>query len=197
MTDIDRAMFDESKVKRGTGAQGGQFSSKGGAQKATRPQRAGRAKPGGARATAAGTLSFDGKRGTGYGQAGGDKRVKALQGALNKLGLTDSAGNKLKLDGKLGPKTTAAVKKAQRALGIPADGKVTPALLRRLTSGKKLGKAKPAKAAPVKKAAPAKKTPARKTAPARKVAPRAAAPRKTTAAGPPRRAARTVNVSTS
>ena len=102
----------------------------------------------------AGNLSFDGKRGAGYGTPGGDKRVHALQQALNRLGLTDSSGAKLKDDGKLGPKTTAAIKRAQRALGLKADGVVTPALLKQITSAKgKLTKA------------PAKKTAAKKVDP--------------------------------
>jgi putative peptidoglycan binding protein len=105
----------------GGGGKGGKGKGKGGAK----------GKP-----AAAGNLSFDGKRGAGYGTPGGDKRVHSLQQALNRLGLTDGAGNKLKDDGKLGPKTTAAIKKAQRALGLKADGIVTPALLKRITSAK-------------------------------------------------------------
>jgi peptidoglycan hydrolase-like protein with peptidoglycan-binding domain len=111
-----------------------------------------------------GNLSFDGKRGAGYGTPGGDKRVHALQDALNRLGLTDAAGKKLKLDGKLGPKTTAAIKKAQRKLGLKANGVVTPKLLAQLSKAKSLGKpaAKKAvakKVAPAKAAAPIKKAP--------------------------------------
>jgi peptidoglycan hydrolase-like protein with peptidoglycan-binding domain len=100
-----------------------------------------------------GTLSFDAKsgRGAGYGRKGGDPRVKKLQSALTRLGLTDSRGKKLVLDGKLGPKTTQAIKAAQRRLGLPADGKVTPKLLAKLVAAKSLPKAKaPAKKAPVK-----------------------------------------------
>lgn len=87
-----------------------------------------------------GTLSYDpnSNRGTGYDRADGDPRVHKLQDNLTRLGLTDGAGKKLKLDGKLGPKTTAAVKKAQKALGLPQDGKVTPALLDKLASLKTL-----------------------------------------------------------
>lgn len=88
------------------------------------------------------SLSYDAKtgRGAGYGQKGGDPRVKKLQTALNRLGLTDSNGHRLLLDGKLGPRTTHAVKAAQRKLGLPADGKVTPQLLARLTAAKSLTK---------------------------------------------------------
>jgi peptidoglycan hydrolase-like protein with peptidoglycan-binding domain len=103
-----------------------------------------------------GSLSFDGKRGAGYGTPGGDKRVHSLQQALNKLGLTDASGAKLKDDGKLGPKTTAAIKKAQRAMGLKADGVVTPAILAKLSKAKSLKDLKPM----AKKAAPAKKVPA-------------------------------------
>lgn len=88
------------------------------------------------------SLSYDAKtgRGAGYGQKGGDPRVKKLQTALNRLGLTDSNGHKLLLDGKLGPRTTHAVKAAQRKLGLPADGKVTPQLLAKLVASKSLTK---------------------------------------------------------
>jgi peptidoglycan hydrolase-like protein with peptidoglycan-binding domain len=157
MSLIERA-FTESLHPRGTGAVGGQFVAAGaGASKAAppgkRPAARPRQRPAGKRP--AGNLAFDGRRGPGYGQKNGDKRVKNLQTALNRLGLTDSSGKKLAVDGKLGPKTTAAIKKAQRALGLKADGVVTPALLAKLIKAKKLEKAKPIKkAAPVKKAAP-------------------------------------------
>ena len=149
MTDLARA-FTETLHPRGTGAQGGQFvaSSGGAAAKKTTPLAQKNA-----RGAGGGSMKFDGKRGTGYGSKGGDRLVKALQTALNRLGLTDSRGKKLAVDGKLGPRTTAAIKKAQRKLGLKADGIVTPKLLAQLTKAKKLEKAKP-----VKKVAPAKKT---------------------------------------
>jgi peptidoglycan hydrolase-like protein with peptidoglycan-binding domain len=109
--------FDESKHARGTGAQGGQFVSKGG-QKTS-------------------DIGYDGKRGSGYGAAGGDDNVKALQRELNRLGIGDAAGAKLAVDGKFGPKTTAAVRRLQRRLGLKVDGRVTPALLKRLKGVKK------------------------------------------------------------
>jgi peptidoglycan hydrolase-like protein with peptidoglycan-binding domain len=114
------------------------------------------------------SLSYDAKtgRGAGYGKKGGDPRVKKLQTALNRLGLTDSNGHRLLLDGKLGPRTTHAVKAAQRKLGLPADGKVTPQLLAKLTAAKSLTKKPKAHAA---------KAPAKKAAP--KVAPKAPAPK--------------------
>jgi peptidoglycan hydrolase-like protein with peptidoglycan-binding domain len=124
---------------------------------------------------AKGSLSFDGKRGAGYGTPGGDKRVHSLQKALNRLGFGDGAGKPLKDDGKLGPKTTAAIKRAQRAMGLKADGAVTPALLAKLTKAKSSKDLKatktPAKKVAAKKAAPAKKAPMfTKPAPAAKKA---------------------------
>lgn len=153
--------FSEQLHPRGTGAQGGQFVAGGGGASKAAPAARPRSKRPAAKSSG-GNLAFDGKRGPGYGVKGGDKRVRALQGALNRLGLTDGAGNKLVTDGKLGPRTTAAIKKAQRKLGLKPDGVVTPALLRQLTSSKKLSKA------PAKKVVPAKKT---APAPAKKVAP--------------------------
>lgn len=117
------------------------------------------------------SFSFDGKRGTGYGKKGGDARIKLLQKALNRLGLTDSRGNKLAVDGKLGPRTTAAIKKAQRKLGMKATGVVTMDFIRQLAKAKSLQKPKAEKP---KKVVPAKK--AAKPAPAKKQAPRKAAP---------------------
>ncbi|MBC6458417.1 peptidoglycan-binding domain-containing protein [Actinomadura sp. HBU206391] len=83
-------------------------------------------------------MAYDGKTGTGYGPRGGDPRVKELQEALNRHGLADSRAKKLVVDGKFGQRTTAAVVKAQRQLGVTPDGKVTPDLLRKLTTADKL-----------------------------------------------------------
>lgn len=82
-------------------------------------------------------LSYNAKAntGTGYGKAKGDDRVRQAQTALRKQGLTDAQGNPLKLDGKLGPKTTAALKAYQRKHGLKPDGKITPALLSALKKG--------------------------------------------------------------
>jgi peptidoglycan hydrolase-like protein with peptidoglycan-binding domain len=146
-------IFDESKHVRGKGAQGGQFVSKGGAK--------------------SDSLSFDSKtgRGAGYGERGGDDNVKALQKQLNRLGITDSAGKELAVDGKLGPKTTASLMRLQRRLGLKPDGKITPALLARM---KKIKKTTTLSEPVAKKTAPGKKT----AAPAKKVAPRKVAPAK-------------------
>jgi hypothetical protein len=133
-------------------ATGGQFAAGGGGAAGKAP--AGKP-PAGKRRIGGETLSFDGKsgRGAGYGRPGGDPRVRKLQQALTRLGLTDAAGRKLVVDGKLGPKTTAAIKAAQRKLGVPADGKVTPELLVKLVAAKSL--TKPAKGPAVKSAKPA------------------------------------------
>lgn len=167
---ITRA-FTEDLHPRGTGALGGQFVAAGSSSTAATKKTAPPAKKGAKPAQkpksgGGGNLSFDGKRGPGYGVKGGDKRVRGLQEALNRLGLTDGSGKKLVVDGKLGPKTTAAIKKAQRAAGMKADGVVTPAFLAQLAKTKS---AKDLKKAPAKKVTPApKKTapPAKKTAPA-------------------------------
>lgn len=107
------------------------------------------------------SLSYDAKsgRGAGYGRKGGDPRVRKLQTALNRLGLKDADGRALKLDGKLGPRTTASVKAAQRKLGLPADGKVTPQLLAKLTAAKSLTKKPKATKAPHAKAVHPKAAP--------------------------------------
>jgi peptidoglycan hydrolase-like protein with peptidoglycan-binding domain len=76
-------------------------------------------------AWARGPMSFNGKTGAGYGVHGGDERVTALQQALNRLGVTDGRGRPLVVDGRLGPRTTEAVKAAQKRLGLKPDGVVT------------------------------------------------------------------------
>lgn len=153
-------LFDESKHARGKGAQGGQFVAKGSSGTSD-------------------TVGYDSRRGTGAGYgtgSKGDSRVKSLQTYLNNLGFKDSSGNPLKVDGKLGPRTTSAIKRLQRKLGLKADGLVTPKLLHQLRSASiKKGPGKPGKkAAPSKAKAPARKStaPARKSAaPAKKAAP--------------------------
>jgi peptidoglycan hydrolase-like protein with peptidoglycan-binding domain len=82
-------------------------------------------------------LGYDSSRktGTGYAKAKGDDRVRQAQAALRKQGLTDARGNPLKLDGKLGPRTTESIKAYQRKHGLRPDGKITPALLKQLKSG--------------------------------------------------------------
>lgn len=131
---------------------------------------------GGAGKTNTGTLAFDPKtgHGTGYGVHGGDPRVRALQQALTRLHVTDDAGKPLAADGQLGPKTSAAVKKLQAKLGLPADGAVTPALLRRIVeaAGRAPGASATSNAVPDKKPATTKP---RAPAPTNPVAPKPSA----------------------
>lgn len=154
---VERYSPEQPRAEAGTAA-GGQFA----------PADSGKPPPR-KKSSGSGTLGYDPKtgRGTGYGTPGGDERVSQLQEALNGLGLSDGDGKPLKVDGKLGPKTTAAVRKLQKQLGVTADGKVTPDLLKKILAMK----------APAKTAAPANKSPAK--APAKKTAPAK------TKAGPP------------
>ena len=140
----------------GTGVGGGQFSSgpSGGGKTPAK-------KPAGKKPThkghgpthhmpsggSTGTLAYDPskKHGTGYGYANGDAKVHELQQTLSRLGIKDSAGHGLKDDGQLGPKTTAAVKKLQRELGLPANGQVTQEFLARIKAMKSLPKSAPKK----------------------------------------------------
>jgi peptidoglycan hydrolase-like protein with peptidoglycan-binding domain len=162
---------------------GGQFSAGGGGSSsaASKSAPAHSGKPSAPTRKGPAALAYDAKtgRGPGYGQKGGDARVRKLQTALNRLGLTDGRGRKLVIDGKLGPRTTESVKAAQRKLGIPADGKVTPQLLMKLAAAKSLTKKpKPAKAAKV----PAKKAPA-VHAPPKQAAPKPRTTSTTTTSG--------------
>lgn len=159
---VEASLFVEEEHPR---AQGGQFGTKSKtttkpARKAapakTTPKKRGRTR----RTIPAGQLGFDGVRGTGYGVKGGDKRVRALQEQLNRLGLTDSRGRKLRIDGELGPLTTQAIKAAQLRLGMRPTGIIAPAFIARL----KATKAMPApKRAPVK--APVRKASAKRASP--------------------------------
>jgi peptidoglycan hydrolase-like protein with peptidoglycan-binding domain len=55
-----------------------------------------------------------------------DNQVKAVQTALNK------EGQRLKVDGKMGPQTETAIMKFQKAKGLPATGKGDAATLKKL-----------------------------------------------------------------
>lgn len=116
---------------------GGQFTAGGSGGKSTGGRSGSSTRPP-RRGAGSGTLSYDGRSGTGYGRPGGDARVKDLQQALNRLGLKDRNGKPLAVDGKLGPLTDSAVKAAQKALGVAQDGKVTPEMLSRLKGMKTL-----------------------------------------------------------
>lgn len=88
-------------------------------------------------------MSYDSSKnkGTGYDKKGGDSRVIELQRALNAAGFTDGKGKKLDVDGMLGPLTTAAIKKAQTALGMKPTGKVNADFIKQLKK-RKGGKAR-------------------------------------------------------
>jgi peptidoglycan hydrolase-like protein with peptidoglycan-binding domain len=122
----------------GGSAGGGEFSdsSKGAAQKGAKPKTAAKSKaPAEKKAPHHhGDLHFK----AGYNSPHGDKRVKVLQTVLNNMGSRDAAGKRLVLDGKLGPKTTAAIKRAQRALGVKPTGIVSEAFLTQLKKTKSL-----------------------------------------------------------
>lgn len=128
--------------------QGGQFAVGGGRVAAKGKPAAGRKSSGSKRQQPkkpAGPLGYDGKTGTGYGNPKGDPQVHELQRALNTLGFKDAQGQPLVDDGKFGPRTTAAVRAMQKALGLPTDGKVTPELLARVKQlAAKKGTQKPA-----------------------------------------------------
>lgn len=123
----------DTRSPASSGPKGGQFAPGGGrvAGKGKphpkRPARkAGPPKP-------SGPLGWDGKTGAGYGIKGGDARVRTLQSVLNRLGLTDSDGLELAVDGKFGPRTTSAVKKLQKRLGIEVTGKVTEDFIKQIS----------------------------------------------------------------
>lgn len=77
-------------------------------------------------------------QGVGYGIKGGDAQVRILQASINRLGLTDSSGKPLAVDGKYGPKTTSAVKKLQKALGLAQSGQVDENLIKQVSAMKSL-----------------------------------------------------------
>lgn len=167
--------FTETLHPRGKGATGGQFVAKGSSGKDD-------------------TVGFDANKGTGagYGAKGGDARVKDLQKALNNLGFTDANGKPLAVDGKLGPKTTAAIKRLQRRLGIKADGLVTPSLLSRIQHQDHVRHE-----AHVKHAAATKKAPAKKPQPKKPAAKTGMGSKPKTGSGPkapPKRPAQTKSV---
>lgn len=123
----------------------------------------------------AASLPKDSKGGGGKGKKGGKgkgkaspaqkaKAVKGVQTLLNKLGFTDADGKKLAVDGIVGPKTTAAIKAAQRKYGLPATGKLTPQLLKKLRQPRMAKshlttKTKPKRPAPARTYAPVRPTP--------------------------------------
>src|SRR5690349_18765178 len=127
-------------------ANGGQFASGGSSSsgKASAKKQSVKKAPAGHHPTKAahtsaphGSYAFDGHRGPGYGMKNGDPGVHHLQDDLVRLGFAKK-GDKALSDGKYGPKTSAAVKAAQKALGLKQDGIATPALIAKLKSTKAL-----------------------------------------------------------
>lgn len=145
MTDV-RAMYADPShphVPAGSST-GGQFAptgnnNSGGNNKtpAKAPARPSTHKPSGHARNDSGDFHFDGTTGPGYGMPGGSPKVKNLQDHLVRLGLASKNDRALQ-DGKYGPKTTAAVKRAQKALGLKQDGIATPALIAKLAATKHL-----------------------------------------------------------
>jgi putative chitinase len=119
--------LEASHPRNAKGTGGGEFRT-GTASKQATPAKKGSKAPSG------GSLSYNGKTGTGYGSAHGDPRVRKLQTALNRLHLTDANGKPLAIDGKLGPKTTAAIKKWQRKNGMKPTGAVSAGDLAKLSA---------------------------------------------------------------
>lgn len=148
--DVTRA--NPAEASGPTGPLGGQFALGGGRVTAAGQRQKG--KPGGhhspakpatahhAPAAPAGPrkFSYNAKtnQGVGYGVKGGDPNVRILQSDLNRLGLTDGAGKPLAVDGRYGPRTTAAVKKLQKSLGLAQTGQVDENLIKQVSAMKSL-----------------------------------------------------------
>lgn len=109
---------------------GGQFAQTGGGGSKTKPAPKKTAPHAHRTPIPKGQMGFDGVSGTGYGHP--DDNVKTLQTELNRTGFTDGGGKGLKVDGGFGPLTTAAVKKAQKQLGMNPTGIISPAFIARL-----------------------------------------------------------------
>lgn len=121
---------EQMHPRNAKGPGGGEFKSTKGSGSASTTRTANSRTAGGG-----GSLSFNGKTGTGYGKKGGDPRVRKLQQALNRLHMTDANGKPLVIDGKLGPKTTAAIKAWQKRNGMKPTGAVTAADIKRMSAG--------------------------------------------------------------
>lgn len=108
-----------------------------------------------------------------------DPRVKALQSALNKLGITDERGRPLLVDGKPGAHTSAAIKKWQKAHGMQPTGSVDAKTMVALLSAKPAAKPAAKKRTSTKPRTtkrPAARKPAAKTPAAKKPAVKPAPP---------------------
>lgn len=154
--DLGRAYSQEGSgsIRQPSGPpEGGQFA-KGGGRVGAKPKQGGHRRPAGQQQKPAPKpagppkpFSYDGNTGTGYGVKGGDAGVRSLQATANRLGVTDSGGAELAVDGRYGPRTTSVVKKIQKRLGLEPDGKVTPELLKQITDLKQLPERTPRKRA--------------------------------------------------
>ena len=89
------------------------------------------------------------RRGAGYAQPDGSLRVRTLQGKLQRLGVEPGP-----VDGVFGPRTEAAVKRAQRDGGVSANGIVGPATERLLAEASSAPKKERADAPADPEAAP-------------------------------------------
>lgn len=100
-----------------------------------------------------------------------DPRVKAMQQALNKLGVTDERGRPLLVDGKPGAHTSAAIKKWQSAHGMKPtgtiDAKAMVALLSAKAPAKKAATKRATTRKPASRKAATRKPSAKKKAPAK------------------------------
>lgn len=130
-----------------TGPKGGQFAP-GGGRVGGKGKPPPRRRPAKTPAKPAGPLGYDGKTGAGYGIKGGDPRVRTLQSVLNRFDLKDGSGQPLAVDGKFGPRTTAAVKRLQRAMGEEPTGKVTEDFIKKVAGAKSLQDLRPPKQPP-------------------------------------------------
>lgn len=61
------------------------------------------------------------------------RAVRSVQAVLQRIGITDSAGRQVVLDGSYGPQTASAVRRFQQRKGLIVDGKVGPQTWRRLS----------------------------------------------------------------
>lgn len=159
-----RSYFEEDDHPRGSGAEGGQFVKKAASSAGTSASKAAKAapkkaparkpppkkapakKPVPAKAAPAkapakkAPVSEKGlifEKGLGVKSDKGDDRVRLIQKSLNRLGIS-TGDDELLVDGRFGPSTVAAVKRAQRRLGLEPDGRVSVELMRKLESMKEL-----------------------------------------------------------
>lgn len=61
------------------------------------------------------------------------RAVRSVQAVLQRIGITDSAGRQVVVDGSYGPQTAFAVRRFQQRKGLIVDGKVGPQTWRRLS----------------------------------------------------------------